>query len=96
MKGLLNLAIFATLLFDIPSLELPDSAFPAGTPHTTHRICCACMKMAVIAIGYFSNMDDVRGNCFHMLKYSIITACQRVQHLDKVVDCFQLAKDSHE
>ena len=52
-KGLFDLAIFTMLLFDIPSAELPDSALPAGTQHTAHRICCACMKMTVIAIGYF-------------------------------------------
>ena len=33
-----------------------------------------------------------RGNYFHMLKHSIITACQWVWHLDKVVDHFQLTK----
>ena len=96
MKGLFDLAIFTILLFDIPSPELSDSAFPAGTPHTACCICCACMKMVVIAIGYFSNMDDVRGNHFHMLKHSFITACQWVWHLDKVVDHFQLTKDSHQ
>ena len=73
-----------------------EQAFPAGTPHTTRCICCACMKMLVSAIGYFSNMDDVRGNHFHMLKHSIITAHQWVRCLNKVVDHFQSTRDNHQ
>ena len=90
IKDLFDLAIFTTLLFDIPSAELPDSAFPAGTPHTAHCICCTCIKMIVIATGNFSAMDDIRGNCFHMLKQSIIIAHQWVWHLDKVINHFPL------
>ena len=89
-KGLFYLAVFTMLLFDIPSAELPDSAFPAGTPHTACHICCTCIKMIVIAKGYFSASDDIRGNHFHMLKQSIIIAHQWVWCLDKVVNHFPL------